>query len=162
MELDKLNRWLSLASNMGVIASIVLLAIELHQNDATLKEMNRISVLDARALELQQYNDFRTMLVETPGLQELWTRALNGEQLPANDEARFITLCTNYVWMSATAWERSVALGRQVTADHTVRIRGEQLRDSPGFRRCWQANRAMVVGYGLSEYATAVEAVAGR
>jgi len=36
MELDKLNRWLTLLANFGVVACIVFLGLEVHQNQSHL------------------------------------------------------------------------------------------------------------------------------
>lgn len=44
MNIDALNRWLTLLSNLGVIAGFVLLAVQLNQN--------------TRALEMQSFSDF--------------------------------------------------------------------------------------------------------
>jgi hypothetical protein len=152
MKLDKLNQWLTLAANIGVLAGIVFLAVEIRQNDATLRESNTINILDARALELQQYNEFRALLVQTPDLLELWTAGLNGDVLDDLADEIYLTLCTSWLWLSVTAYERSLALDRLDTAEQTVRLRGETLRDRPGFRRCWESNRALIIGYGVQSY----------
>jgi hypothetical protein len=43
--MDKLNNWLMLAANLGVIAGIILLAVELQQNNSLLE--TQIKFLDA-------------------------------------------------------------------------------------------------------------------
>ena len=48
MYLDKLNKWLILAANLGVIAGIILLAIELQQNNELLAAQARSERIDAR------------------------------------------------------------------------------------------------------------------
>lgn len=45
MNMDKLNKWLMLAANLGVIARIILLAVELQQNNSLLE--TQIIFLDA-------------------------------------------------------------------------------------------------------------------
>ena len=37
MDMDKLNRWMTLFANFGVIAGIIVLAVELQQNNEQLK-----------------------------------------------------------------------------------------------------------------------------
>ena len=160
MKLDSLNRWLTLIANVGVMAGVVFLAMEIGQNQATLDLSNQLSILDARALELQQYNDFRNSIAQSREMAEIWSTGLAGEELDSIDAQRFNRLCVSYIWLSATAYERSMALGRNTTADFTVKLRGELLRDSPGFRRCWQAQKESVRGYGLASYVDAVEEIA--
>ena len=45
MEADKLNRWLTLGANLGVIAGIIFLGFELRQNNQLLVEEARYSML---------------------------------------------------------------------------------------------------------------------
>mgnify|MGYP000153020524 CR=1 FL=1 len=45
MNMDKLKKWLMLAANLGVIAGIILLAVELQQNNSLLE--TQIKFLDA-------------------------------------------------------------------------------------------------------------------
>ena len=160
MDLDRTNRWLTLATNLGVIGGIVFLAIEIGQNQASLEQSNRINVLDARTTEVQQYNDFRTVLAQDKGLSEIWTKGLSGDALDSSESARFANLCTNYLWLGVSTYERSIELGRAVTAQGQVRRRGQRLNDNPGFRRCWDKNRAAVIEYGFSDYVEAVAAIA--
>jgi hypothetical protein len=161
MKLDSLNRWLMLVANVGVMAGVVFLAVEIGQNQAALDLSNQISILDARALEIQQYNDFNNSISQSREMAEIWSTGLAGEELDSIDAQRFDRLCESYVWLSAAAYERSLALGRNTIADFTVKLRGELLRDSPGFRHCWRAQKEIIRGYGLASYIDAVEEVAG-
>ncbi len=49
MNIDSINRWLTLAANLGVIAGIVFLGIELNQNTATQRVSAAQQVLDISA-----------------------------------------------------------------------------------------------------------------
>ncbi|MEZ5489622.1 MAG: hypothetical protein R3F50_04790 [Gammaproteobacteria bacterium] len=53
MKLDSINRWLTLIANLGVLAGVIFLVIELRQNNVIAKaetrsEMSRISVENTR------------------------------------------------------------------------------------------------------------------
>ena len=153
---------MTLAANLGIVAGLVFLVIEVRQNEDALRESNLLSVLDARTVELQQYNDFRAMLLEVPGLLDIWNSGLRGDSLSQLDDSRFLYTCQNYLWLSVTVFERSTELGRDSTAAGTVRQRGDLLRESAGFRRCWEDNRDTILAYGLSKYVESVEAVASN
>ncbi len=43
MNLDKTNRWLTLLANIGVMAGIVFLAVEVNQNSAELEQSNAVA-----------------------------------------------------------------------------------------------------------------------
>ena len=47
MKLDSLNKWLTLAANIGVIAGIAFLAIEVSQNTESLDESRKLSAAQA-------------------------------------------------------------------------------------------------------------------
>ena len=47
MEADKLNRWLTLGANVGVIAGIIILAVEIRQNTDSLDESRRLAAANA-------------------------------------------------------------------------------------------------------------------
>ncbi len=160
MDLDRTNRWLTLATNLGVIGGIVFLAIEIGQNQASLEQSNRMNLLNARTTDVQHYNDFRTVVAQDKELSEIWTKGNSGDALDPSETARFGLLCQNYLWIGITVYERKVELGRAAGAQGLVKFRGQRLHDKPGFRRCWDNNRAMISEYGFSDYVEAVEAVA--
>ena len=50
MDSDRLNKWLTLAANIGVIAGIVFLALELRQNNELLDSQARANLVSGRAI----------------------------------------------------------------------------------------------------------------
>lgn len=48
MSMDSINKWLTLAANLGVIAGILLLAIELNQNNKLLSSAAEYNYMQAR------------------------------------------------------------------------------------------------------------------
>jgi hypothetical protein len=48
MNLDNLNKWLTLLANLGVMAGVIFLAIEVRQNQGMLEETNRLNRFQAR------------------------------------------------------------------------------------------------------------------
>ena len=117
-----------------------------------------MSLLDARTTEVEQYNEFRSMLAQDKELSNIWVRGRNGEMLDAVEAERFGHLCKNNLWLSVTTWERSMELGRFATAEGTVNLRAQGIATRPGLRQCWESNREIVRGYGLAEYVSAVDA----
>lgn len=157
MNTENLNRWLTLGANIAVFASIMFLAVEIRQNQVSIDEANRLSKLDARVIEIDQFNNFRNALIEDPVLLEIWNTGLADAELSAEDEARFSLLCANIIWISAGSWERSVALNRMDAAAATTSLRAEMVRSSSRFARCWNSMRRNLIPYGLGEYVKAVE-----
>lgn len=161
MRSGRLNDWLTLLANFGVVVGIVFLVIEVRQNQAAIEESNLINRVQARSMEIDQFNDFRAFVSQSEDLSRIWVEGSGGQPLDAVEQSRFEMLCLSNVWISVGAYERSLMLGRPGVAEGTVRIRAEMLANSPGFRNCWDnVVRQSVVEYGLSEYADAVESAA--
>ncbi len=59
MNLDKLNQWLSLLANLGVLVGLVFLIVELNQ-------ANRIAIYTAESTRRTQYLDMNTSRIENP------------------------------------------------------------------------------------------------
>ena len=160
MDMDKLNKWLTLSANFGVLAGIIFLAVELRQNESTMDEANRINVLNARAIELETSNSFRALIVQDEELARIWLEGLAGAALEPLDMARFETLCTTRLWNKAVQFERSLVLG-EILAQGSVRLRARNLEDNPGLRRCWSNNTEAMRTLGFGPFVDAVEAETG-
>lgn len=82
VETTKLARWLSLGANVGVLAGIILLVIELHQN----REMMRAQIRHELAMGIVD-------LLQTPASDEqlagVLFRAHSGEELTAEEQFQF-------------------------------------------------------------------------
>jgi hypothetical protein len=157
VKLGAINRWLALVANIAVFASIVFLAIEVRQNQATLEESNRLSVLQARTIEIEQFNSFRSMVTQDPELSRIWFNGLADKNLDASDEARFKFLCENNIWISIGSFDRSTELNRPVVAQGTVQVRADMIDSSSRFRSCWIGHREMIRRYDMEDYVEAVE-----
>ena len=81
MNTESLNRWLVLGANLGVIAGIMFLAIELRQN-------NELLAADARFNRLQlSWNGWQS-LAEHGDLTDLIVATKNGEILEGSEQLR--------------------------------------------------------------------------
>ena len=82
MDTTKLARWLSLGANIGVLAGIILLVMELNQN----REMTRAQIRHELAMGIVD-------LLQTPASDEqlagVLFRAYSGESLTAEEQFQF-------------------------------------------------------------------------
>ena len=76
-----LGQTITILANLGVIAGIVLLAIELNQNNALLRNEARYNLHVARTNEIEQS-------VLNPELGALWFQATEGEVLTGAERRR--------------------------------------------------------------------------
>ena len=79
MESNRLNKWLSLGANFGVLIGIILLVVELDQNRDMLRAQTRNDIS-------RQLADFLGRLSSNPELASLVRRAEAGEELSTDEE----------------------------------------------------------------------------
>jgi hypothetical protein len=82
MDTDKVNRWLTLGANFGVLAGIILLVVELEQN----REMMRAQTRNEIAAEIV---DLLSQVATSNELSSLLSRAASGESLSDEDQRQF-------------------------------------------------------------------------
>ena len=160
MDTDKLNKWLSVVANFGVVAGIIFLAIEVRQNQSILEDANQINFLNARAISLETFNDFRNAVVQDEQLSRIWFDGLAGQELEPLAHNRFLLLCSSRIWLAATQWERGIILG-DITSDNQITGQARWLNLNPGYKVCWDDSRRSLIGYGFGDYVNAVESKAG-
>ncbi len=85
MDSDRVNRWLTLGANVGVLIGIVLLAIELRQN-------NQLMEGEARRARASSVQETWTVMAENGELASLIAKDLNGEPLDQVDSLRLMAL----------------------------------------------------------------------
>ena len=94
MNLDDLNKWSTLITNIGVIAGIVFLGYELNQNNENLEAQVRFNYREARAEgNLQNAHD--------PFFAEIMVKSQNGEELTQAEQFQFEA----YVRYLFVSWE---------------------------------------------------------
>jgi hypothetical protein len=81
MEKDRINRWLTLGANFGVIAGILLLVYELRQN-------NELMGAEARYNRLIVNTENYGRMADNPELAELWLKAIDNEELSRLEQTR--------------------------------------------------------------------------
>ncbi len=84
MDTDRLNRWLTLGANIGVLIGIVLLVVELDQN----REMMRAQIRNELA---RGVSDFLPSVLDNQDLADTLVRAGEGESLTPAEEFQINT-----------------------------------------------------------------------
>lgn len=95
MKSDKINRWLSLGANFGVIAGIIFLGIEIQQNNQLLRN-------EARYNMMLNVNDGTSNRAADADLMAIRVKAINGEDLSQIESLRLEedvrSTLVNWVW----------------------------------------------------------------
>ena len=157
MDLDKLNKWLTLLANLGVVAGIFFLAVEIRQNQSMLEDSNRLSRFESRMSAVDTFNDWRGQWVQDEELTRIWVTGHSGEGLSAIEQARYDNLCTSNLWIHLKIHEWGIAMGDMETVRGHAKMIRSQLEGSPGHKRCWEVVRAAMLMYRADSFIEAVE-----
>ena len=82
MQFDKLNQWLMLAANLGVIAGIAFLALEVSQNTEALQAQSSYNLYQAKT------GSFRMIAQNPDGLADIFIRMQQNETLTPAETLR--------------------------------------------------------------------------
>ena len=82
MDFDKLNKWLSLFANVGVLAGIIFLAVEIGQNTETIR------LTEIQANRLNSANNFREAS-ESDHIPPILMKKRAGEELTPEETYRY-------------------------------------------------------------------------
>ena len=83
MNIDNLNRWLTLISNVAVLAGIIFLVVELQKNNLIAKAQTRTEITRASVEN--------TRLLQDPISLSVFTKLRNNEEV-TEQEAMWLTL----------------------------------------------------------------------
>ena len=164
MDLDRLNRWLTLLANFGVVAGIVFLAVEIRQNQdllelshQTMLREQELSILNATHLEVEQFNNLRAQIYLSEEISELWLNGRSGEFDNAVDEYRYNQLCSAWFIANGLSYERSIVLGRPLVLEALPQESRFGIDMNPGMKQCWDRIAPFLISFGFDEYVSAVE-----
>ena len=146
----------TLLANLGVIAGIIFLAIEVGQNQASLEEANSINRANSATAALEYFNEQRILLAQDGELAEIWVKGTSGSDLTPVEQVRFSSVCDSLIWTFVAVYQRYSSLGQHFEAEGIV----DDARDTiqrPGLRECWEGNRATIVANGNEAFVNAVE-----
>ena len=146
-----LGQTIAILANVGVIAGIVFLAIEVSQQ-------NTINLLSGRDAAVENFNGFRTLLLENPDLMEIWNAGLTNGELTSIEDDRFQLLCENSIWGRVTLYNRYDALSLDEEMRGLVRAVAYDISKSERFRQCWDEWKDFGAGQRFSDFVGLVEA----
>jgi len=134
LDTEKLNRWLSLGANFGVLVGIVFLAVEIRQNTI----MTRAQITQSRAEAAMSLADSTYNSAYMP---DIWIKTQADEPLTAAEEFRY------RVWVRATLRNQDNNFQQYqqgLLGDHIPRAIAAVVRNvfsSSAGREYWEENK---------------------
>jgi hypothetical protein len=152
----ELGQAVSILANLGVITSIVFLAIEVRQNQASLDQANALDRAAALGSALDYFNDFRAMLAQDEQLNEIWSSPDTGRELTAAEARRFRRVCENWFWIQATMYERFLLLGDEQRGIKGPAVNVRDGLGNPQLRACIEPALVTARRWGYGSFVDAV------
>ena len=86
---NKLNNWLGVVTNIGVIAGLILVAYEIHQNNVALEQEARLSRVEVLDGIRGAWQNWEYAIIENADLAEIWMKGRAGEPLDRLETFRY-------------------------------------------------------------------------
>jgi hypothetical protein len=129
MNMNKLNQWLTLAANLGVIAGILFVAVEIQQNNELLEAEARYNHKETRVNGLSVFRS-------NPDLARIYIKRENGDTLTPEEQVQLDSLW-DVVFVS---WEWEFLESKFGRIDLPIEgWRGNML--APGVRERWEERK---------------------
>ena len=89
MKTRELNDWLGVITNIGLIAGLVLVAYQIHQNNIALEREARISEVEVQDGIRAAWQNWEYAIIENRDISDIWMRGNAGEPLDPLEEFRY-------------------------------------------------------------------------
>jgi hypothetical protein len=152
------HQWVQSLANIGVIASIIFLSVQVSQNRLSLDEANRLTSLTLSSAAMTDYNNFRTLIANDEHLAEIWLKGRAGEELTAVERERFNQICDFLIWSDAWTFRQMPGFSRPESAV-AVLARERRFVNEPGVKAHWEATKQSITDYGFGDFVRAIDAV---
>ncbi len=135
MKLSNLNEWLTLLANVGVLAGIVFLGMEMQQNTQMMRAQTRDSVTDKL---MNWYMDISTDLYAA----EILVKGNTGETLEGAEFRSYEFMILSNLRMWENEWyQYQIGLFEQAEFEPRLVGWGNLVRNIPGYTLIWERNR---------------------
>jgi len=153
VKISKLNEWLTLLTNIAVVAGIVFLAVEIQQNNELLqsqvRETQAVSIQAATTLD----QDFLLVLGSDPVTAKMWSTYLRAPETLAEDQL----IQSSYLMASLLRRLESIYLQKRLGSLSEEGWMSRQplfigIARSPGYATYLESTPAVLVGDELRDY----------
>jgi len=125
-----INDWLGVLTNIGVIAGLVLVAYEVHQNNISLDRDARFTRIQVTDGIRSAWQNWEYAIIENSDLSDIWMRGNAGAELDALEEFRYRQLAREMYRLTAQNF-RQYSTINGAPADWAVYQLASQARDNP-------------------------------
>jgi hypothetical protein len=136
-----LGQTIAILANVGVIAGIVFLAIEVRQNQATLEEANAMNQIAVENTAQEHFSYFRALILENDELFDIWQNGMTGAELTDSEETKFRELCTEHLFRMLQSHRMRFRLDPDSQYRSAARVVAGLIAQSTRYETCWNELR---------------------
>ena len=135
MDSDRINRWMTLGANFGVLAGIIFLAFELQQNTVATQ-------LEAASNFQDSFSEIELFIAGSPEFAELLRKGREREKISTTDELRLWVFYGNILrqWQFTHSMYLSGALNEDIWQASQIRLT-QIISEDRGLFDHWQMNK---------------------
>lgn len=157
MNLDNLNKWLTLASNLGVLIGIIFLTVEINQNQESIDLQNSINLAEARDASFNTASSFRHLLLENLELLSVWERGSSDEILSSEEMIQYTHLCNEFLYGLLSLAVRMRALDLETEYEGILEGLGSRIKNIESFKACWNNAKGAFSDRGYSDVVSKID-----
>ena len=151
MTTDNLNKWLTLAANVGVILGLILLAYEIRQTNSALDRDYDVFLTDVQGRAREGWREFNGRIIESDDVADIWMRGNAGDELSPKEAVRYTYLANDLIILYQLQFEQYKIVGRDVR--EITSWLGSAFVNRPGL----QQHLARIIGHNPdSEFSRAI------
>jgi hypothetical protein len=99
VQLSKVNDWLGLTTNVGVILGLILVAYELQQTQVAIST-------EVYATGREGWSNWTALIIENSEVADIWLRGNAGEELSSVDQERYAQLVRERLWIQIQMFDQ--------------------------------------------------------
>ena len=88
--------WLSIITNLGVIAGLVLVAMQMRQTNEALELQSLEARISAIGVPTEIWSDWQSDIITSDEVARIWRTGNAGEELSPNETVRYNAMATRY------------------------------------------------------------------
>ena len=144
--------WLTVLTNLGVIAGLILVALQMRQTNEALELQSLEARILASEVPTQLWGDWHSDIATSEEVARIWRTGNAGEELSPDETVRYNAMANRYYWNRFTE-DKVGTEGSGYTSSDAVPNMVRFATANPGFRY-WLEKR--VSDAGTSLFATKV------
>ena len=133
LRMGKFGEWLNIATNIGVIVGLILVAYQVDQTNTAMERDYRAAQTSMRLDSNAPAFDFRYRIADNPELADIWLRGNAAEELSPIEQERYYQIAVGHFALYKQYYDsRRVLQGE--TLDWFVDGYVTEVKDKPGLR----------------------------